>query len=141
MPRSGVAAGPGVSDFGLDAVMLNTFCPATMCPLFAASGSPWTGDKNSHCEGEACGWFNSECQCDGASAAYEQVVELHIGLPVLQIGITHASKRRKEPSTFDCPRASECQWQTEADGSDVVGALCPPRDALRMGLEMRVCAY
>lgn len=26
--------------------MSDTFCPATMCPLFAADGSPWTGHKN-----------------------------------------------------------------------------------------------
>ncbi len=41
---------------------MTTFCPATMCPLFAADGSPWTGDVNAICEHshEKCGWWDGE---------------------------------------------------------------------------------
>jgi hypothetical protein len=41
--------------------------------------------------------------------------------------------------TYDCPKAHECRWQEQARvaGRD----LCPPRDALRRGIDPRVCAY
>lgn len=32
-----------------------TFCPATMCPLIAPKGSPWTGSFNTPCLGAVMG--------------------------------------------------------------------------------------
>lgn len=116
---------------------MTTFCPASMCPLIAPDGSPWTGQKNSACEREACGWFDGKSgHCMGASAAVEQVGDASRRGWVLQLG--HGAKRytKASPKTYDCARAHECQWQVEAgDG------LCPPRLALSQGLDPKVCNY
>lgn len=120
--------------------MKDTFCPASMCPLFAADGSPWTGDKNVHCQGEECGFYN-DGHCDGASCAAEQVMEAASGRRPFQLAVVTEGRRGMEYAglagkTFDCPRASDCQWQREAgDG------LCPPRMALARGVDPRACAY
>ena len=108
-------------------------CPATMCPLFAADGSPWTGDKDSDCIGAECGWWHKE-HCTGGDAAREQIAELTIGRRPLVLGKKFRVGPSK-PTTFDCPRAGVCQWQKESDG------LCPPRLALSLGLDPRACAW
>lgn len=95
------------------------FCPATMCPLFAADGSPWTGEKDTPCVGEECGWFYKG-HCTAAEAASEGAA---MSLPVL------------EPRTFDCPHARRCQWQAESDG------LCPPRRVLAAGVHPHDCRW
>lgn len=39
------------------------FCPATMCPLFAANGSRFSGAVNARCERGGCRWFDGTiCQ-------------------------------------------------------------------------------
>lgn len=101
-----------------------TFCPATMCPLFAVNGSPWTSDVNRPCEREACGWFHKG-NCIGQSASLEGIGEC------VELGLD-----RIAPKTFDCPRAHECQWQIEA-GKE----LCAPRRALSAGVHPRASAY
>ena len=123
-----------------------TFCPATMCPLFAAEGSPWTGEKNGECPRRhtstpgtrGCLWYRGfgGCGCDGRTAALGQVAEAEAGKRVLQIGPVIAEKERVAAKTFDCPRAHECQWQAESKGE-----LCPPRLALAKGIDPRTCAY
>ena len=115
--------------------MGETFCPATMCPLFAPDGSPWTGDKNSHCQKSDCLWFD-DGHCGGADAAFEQITNMEAHGGILLAGPVTAKKASVEPKSFDCPRAAECQWQLEA-GDD----LCPPRRALQQGIDPRACAY
>jgi len=110
-----------------------TFCPATMCPLFAKDGSPWTGDKNSKCDGPECAWFH-EGNCMGAAAAVEQIGWADEGSPVLIVNDSR-KRDRARPKSYECDRASECQWQAETEG------LCPPRLALQKGLDPRVVAY
>lgn len=40
-----------------------SLCPATMCPLFAADGSDFSGAVNARCEREGCRWFDEQiCQ-------------------------------------------------------------------------------
>ena len=98
-----------------------SFCPATMCPLFAREGSPWTGESNSQCERDPCGWWQRG-GCVATGAAMEQIVDLFDG---------------KGPAkTFDCQRAHECQWQQQSGDE-----LCPPRYALAMGVDPRAAAY
>lgn len=102
---------------------MTTFCPATMCPHFAAAGSPWTGALNAACEHGACGWWNK----DGAycNAGSEGVAELRStpGLVVLN-------------NIPACPRATTCQWQRDANPG-----LCPPRLAIAKGLDPRIVAF
>ncbi len=116
--------------------MSKTFCPATMCPLFAADGSPWTGEINAECpqDNKKCGfWYDG---CDGCSGAIEQVEEARRGERLLQIGPVRQKKIDLLPKTFDCQRATECQWQEECKPN-----LCPPRYALSLGVDPRSCAY
>ena len=61
------------------------FCPASMCPLFAPTGSPWTGDFNAPCIGEECGFFY-QGHCEGSVDAYSCVDEASSGVKPLQIG-------------------------------------------------------
>lgn len=112
-----------------------TFCPATMCPLFARDGSPWTGDKNAHCARTDCLWFHNG-HCEGAMGAIEQIADADEGRSPFQVGPIAAKRDRAEPRTFDCPRAHECQWQVEAGDK-----LCPPRLALSLGLDPKLSAY
>lgn len=54
-PGEGRKLGTGMTDV--------TFCPATMCPLFAAAGSSFSGAVNAPCERDACRWFDGAiCQ-------------------------------------------------------------------------------
>jgi hypothetical protein len=114
-----------------------TFCPATMCPLFAKDGSPWTGEKNHLCVNLACGWFDVEDGCQGAVASFTQVGEVEQSGRLFQLGPVSARRLdQRSAKTFDCPRAHECQWQIEYGEQ-----LCPPRHALSLGIDPRVCAY
>lgn len=123
---------------------MTTFCPATMCPLFARDGSPWTGDKNSPCPQKGgmkrgcCAWWQGfgGTGCDGATSATMQVLEAVATGRALQVGPIQMQRPTAAPRTYDCPRAHECQWQQEAgDG------LCPPRLALSAGVDPKACAY
>lgn len=117
--------------------MSSTFCPATMCPLFAAGGSPWTGEQNTACHGATCGWFR-DGRCTAADHAHQQVADLADGEPIAQQGPVRVQKLQVERKTFECPRAHECQWQIEAEAE---GVICPPRAALMLGVDPRACAY
>jgi len=98
----------------------SAFCPATMCPLFARAGSPWTGDKNSNCEREKCGWWHNG-KCVATEWALEHVAEEKPGKTLSKVP--------------HCPRAQECQWQRQSEW------LCPPRFAAVNGIDPRVCNY
>lgn len=124
----------------------SVFCPATMCPLFAAEGSPWTGHKNAVCperpayngdltDPRGCGFFGKE-GCDGCQAAKHQVLEVEKHGHTFQIGPKQSNRKDLKPRSFDCPRASDCSWQK------YIGAeLCPPRLALSKGIDPRSCAW
>ena len=121
--------------------MNRLFCPATMCPLFASDGSPWTGHKNAACpqhddyKNGGCAFFYNG-HCDGCTGAVDQVMEVEKNGHTLQIGPIRKKREEFKPASFDCPRAAECQWQHESGDT-----LCPPRLALSKGIDPRTCAY
>jgi hypothetical protein len=55
-----------------------TFCPATMCPLFAAEGSTLSGAVNATCEREACRWFDGTI-CQAGRVAIGEVAMASAG--------------------------------------------------------------
>lgn len=113
---------------------MKTACPATMCPLFAATGSPWTGEFNAPCDmGPPCGFWQHG-HCIGCTGSAEQVHDVANGCMPLQLRPT--PKTETAARTFDCPKAHTCQWQVES-----LPGLCPPRQALSQGIDPRVCAY
>jgi hypothetical protein len=109
-----------------------------MCPLFAANGSPWTGDKNAPCIKAECGWWKGfgGDGCDGCTAALTQIEDVREAGRTLQLGPIRQKREETAPREYDCPRASECQWQIEC-----APALCPPRYALSKGIDPRACAW
>lgn len=123
-----------------DILMSCVFCPASMCPLIAPNGSPWTGEKDAPCpehddiDSGGCPWFSMAC---GTGGVHNQVDEaLHEG-DVLQIGPNPARRNHATAvKTYDCPRENECSWQKHKKHE-----LCPPRYALSLGLDPRVCNF
>lgn len=123
-----------------------SYCPATMCPLIAPDGSPWTGGKNSPCPqkhgfdgGDVCAWFEDGAGCQGCRMAHAQIGSAACGDPIPVAGPNKPKRAdTRAPRDYDCPRARECQWQIEADKE---GGLCPPRSALRLGLDPRLALY
>lgn len=121
---------------------LTVFCPATMCPLVAADGSPWTHEVNAPCPGKGsdaggCSWWSTSC--DACQMANAQVAEASDGRPVVVAGPNRPKRQEaRKPRDYECARAKECRWQIEAES---VGRICPPRTALRLGLDPRVVLF
>lgn len=115
-------------------------CPASMCPLIAANGSPWTGEYDSECPGhedleaDGCPWWGMGC-AGGEMMHVVDEAEVKEGRSLI-IG---PNKPRRQalmaPKSYDCPKESECRWQEQAKG------LCPPREALARGLDPRICLF
>lgn len=105
-----------------------SFCPATMCPLFAAEGSQFSGVFNSPCERDGCRWFDGQI-CQAGLVAIGEVAVASAGKSAWP-QLTDPMRRRE----FDCARAHECSWQRQSQGG-----LCAPRRALAHGLDPRAC--
>lgn len=120
-------------------------CPASMCPLIAKDGSPWTGRYDSPCPGRdpedeamqdgGCPWWGMACQGGGmAQPVYE--AERNGGSSFV-VGPNRPKRDEiTTPKTYECPKAHECRWQEQA-GEE----LCPPRLALSKGIDPRVCLF
>lgn len=113
----------------------DTFCPASMCPLIAKDGSPWTGQKNVKCIKDACGFFH-DGHCEGSMHARCQADEVKQKGFTLTLNPAGRKFHNRKPMNYDCPRSEDCQWQQERGGD-----LCPPRYALSLGLDPRVCLF
>ena len=94
--------------------LIQSKCPATFCPLFAAQGSPWTGAIDAPCKRSACGFWDKN-HCIGQELATESIVEEADGMII-----------RAMP---DCKFAAVCQWQIEAGEKP-----CAPRYAVMIGV-------
>ena len=118
-------------------------CPASMCPLIAKDGSPWTGQYAARCLGhddlktEGCPWWSMACSCGGIQHLVEEADAK--GGQAFVVGPNQPRRLAGSPRSYECERASVCRWQEQATvaGRD----LCPPRDALRRGLDPRVCLF
>lgn len=119
-------------------------CPASMCPLIAPNGSPWTGEKDALCPGHddldnhGCGWWGMACEGGHMQAEVESAARQ--GGYAVVIG-PNKPKRADIQSerAYDCPRQRDCRWQEQAQFAGL--ALCPPRDALKRGMDPRVCLF
>lgn len=113
-------------------------CPATMCPLIAPNGSPWTGEKNSECpehddtNKDGCLWWGN-CKGDG----HVTTVAMALEGDVLVVG-QNKPKRHGigTPKSYNCQNANFCSWQKQSPTG-----LCGPRQALKEGLDPRVCLF
>jgi hypothetical protein len=121
-----------------DQIML---CPATMCPLIAPEGSPWSGQKNAACPGKAgleagcCPWWNMGCAEEGQMQSVIDAEKL--GGKVIVVGPVKPKRYDIGPSKqYDCPNAATCRWQEQSPTG-----LCAPREALKRGLDPKVCLF
>lgn len=118
-------------------------CPASMCPLIAKNGSPWTGDYDAPCPGHddhkngGCPWWSMSCSTDGIQAQVEEAAVSEGKMVVA--GPNRPRRGIGTPRFYDCPKAQECRWQEQAELKG--RALCPPRDALSRGIDPRVCLF
>ncbi len=118
-------------------------CPASMCPLIAKDGSPWTGQYGAPCPGhddlktDGCPWWSMACSTGGIQHQVEQAAAE--GGAMVVVGPNQPRRLAGEARSFDCPKASICRWQEQAEVAGL--KLCPPRDALERGLDPRVCLF
>lgn len=118
-------------------------CPASMCPLIAKDGSPWTGEYGAPCPEQGdiddggCPWWSMACSTGGVQSQVEEAAQ-HNGL-ALVVGPNQPRRGAAEPRSYDCPKAAVCSWQKQAEKAG--RPLCPPRDALSRGLDPRVCLF
>jgi hypothetical protein len=127
-------------------IMTAMQCPASMCPLIAPTGSPWTGTYAAPCPGhddidhDGCPWWSMACSCGGIQELVEEAAECggRSSMPIIGPNQPHRHVTGT-PREYDCPKASVCRWQEQAE---IAGKkLCPPRDALARGIDPRVCCY
>lgn len=114
-------------------------CPATMCPLIAPNGSPWTGEKGSECpekygfeHGVSCPHW-SQCKGDGGLIGVDDARSNS----VLVVGPNGPKRLSATTSkSYECPKAPVCSWQKQSPTG-----LCGPRQALKEGFDPRVCLF
>jgi len=120
-------------------------CPSTMCPLIAKDGSPWDGRKAVICPGkgglpsdgdpDCCPWWDMGCGGNGHVASVD-AAEQDMGRAVV---VGPNMPRRSgigSGRTYDCPHAPSCRWQEQSPTG-----LCAPREALKRGMDPRVCCF
>lgn len=116
-------------------------CPASMCPLIAPKGSPWTGTYAAPCPGhddldtDGCPWWSMACSVGGIQGQVEEAAAN--GGKAFVIGPNYPHRDTIGNSrSYDCPKVSVCRWQEQAEKAG--RSLYPPRDALSRGLDPRV---
>lgn len=119
-------------------------CPASMCPLIAPNGSPWSGEYAAPCPGHddidagGCPWWSMACATGGVQGQVEEAAES--GGRILVAGPNQPRRDGFAAArSYDCPHVANCRWQEIAEKQG--RALCPPRDALARGMDPRVCLF
>lgn len=118
-------------------------CPASMCPLIAPNGSPWTGETDGPCPGHddlatgGCPWWSMACSCGEIQNQVEAAARQGGFAPV--VGPNQPRRGIGTARSYDCPKAAVCRWQELAEKAG--RTLCPPRDALARGIDPRVCLF
>lgn len=118
-------------------------CPASMCPLIAPNGSPWTGQFGGPCPGhddihtDGCPWWSMACSTGGIQMQVEEAARNNGRAFV--IGPNRPRREAGTARSYECPKAPVCRWQEQAVKAG--RTLCPPRDALARGLDPRVCCF
>lgn len=117
-------------------------CPASMCPLIAPNGSPWTGTKDAQCpehdeiENKGCPWWSMTCSVGGIHAQVDEAFK--DDGKMLVIGPNKPKHIKGSPKQYDCKRENDCSWEKQAK---LKGQLCPPRYAMSLGMDPRVCLF
>lgn len=119
-------------------------CPASMCPLIAPNGSPWTGEREAPCPGfddpdkGGCPWWSGACATGGIQAQVEEAAAA--GGRMMVAGPNRPRRTGTDQvRSYDCPKTAICRWQEQAE---LAGrALCPPRDAMARGMDPRVTLF
>src|SRR5258706_9134080 len=112
-------------------------CPASMCPLIAKDGSPWTGEYDDPCPGHdneetgGCAWWSMACSTGGIQNQVEEAAAHHGRMVV--IGPNKPKRELGMARSYNCPKATVCRWQEQAEKEG--RKLCPPRDALARGID------
>lgn len=119
-------------------------CPASMCPLIAPNGSPWTGAYGAPCPGhddlatDGCPWWSAACSTGGVQHQVEEAIAAGG-----RMAVAGPNQPRRDDlglaRAYECPKAGECRWQEQAEKAG--RALCPPRDALARGADPRVALF
>ena len=115
-------------------------CPASMCPLIAPNGSPWSGEYDAECPGHddldanGCAWWGMACG-GGRIVHIVDDAENENGNVVVAGPNKPRRKSKMTPKTYDCQQAHECRWQEQSSG------LCPPREAMARGLDPRIVLF
>lgn len=116
-------------------------CPASICPLMAKDGSPWSGEKDADCPGfggidnGGCPWWDMAC---GENGCMDVVIEVEkFGGKSVVLGPNKPKKDNIGVSkSYNCDKESFCRWQEQSPTG-----LCAPREALKRGLDPRVCLF
>lgn len=122
--------------------MSNCKCPASMCPLIAPNGSPWTGNKDADCpehddiETKGCPWWSMACSVGGIHHQVDEAKKAEG--KVLIVGPNKPKQTIGKPKTYECAKESVCSWNKT---SAKRGMLCPPRYAMSLGLDPRVTLF
>jgi len=116
---------------------MTTFCPATMCPLFAPNGSPWTGEVNTPCAKSDCDYYDTKASfCFAGQDAFSFVEDAKKHGDCMRFsGPKDLSKIEPQPAPT-CDREHECEWQRTASPG-----LCAPRYAITIGVDPRACCW
>jgi hypothetical protein len=73
----------------------------------------------------------------GGSDSYGAIEDVLRNGKTLNVHPKGRKYHKRKPMDYDCKHTHECKWQIQAGE----GKLCPPRAALKEGVDPRVCLF